>query len=117
MMEALQNRVVKWVRTVLGLEVLFSKRERTERFVEEAIELAQACDLPKERVQAFIDHVYSRPVGEVYQEIGGVMVTLCALGYVFEKDVETCFRMELNRIENPAIHAKLKEKHDAKPRS
>lgn len=112
-----QRRVADWVIAVFGLNVLYNKQERSERFIEEAIELVQACDLPKERVQVLLDRVYDRPPGVIGQEIGGVCVTLAALCETHEKMMETCGYVELRRIENPDLWPKLRESHASKPRS
>lgn len=47
--------------------------------MEEAIELVQACEMPKEDVLTLVNYVYDQPVGDIDQEVGGVLVTLIAL--------------------------------------
>ncbi len=74
-----QVRVRTWIKTVLGEKSADSLEERCLRFYEEATELVQALNLPKERAQAILDYVYNRPLGEPKQEFGGVGVTLCGL--------------------------------------
>jgi hypothetical protein len=73
-----QNAILDWVAQCFGPEWT-NKNERSCRFIEEAIELVQACDLPKEMVLKLVDRVYSKPKGDIYQEIGGASVTLMAL--------------------------------------
>ncbi len=111
-----QTRVIKWVSLIFGVHVLLNKQERSERFIEEAIELVQACGLPEERVGVLLRRVYSRPVGKVGQEIGGVCVTLAALCHVQEKILQDCAYVELNRIENTELWPAMLESHNAKPR-
>ena len=53
-----------------------SPRIRMLRFIEEATELAQAHGLSQTEVEYVVSYVFGRPVGEPYQEVGGVMVTL-----------------------------------------
>jgi NTP pyrophosphatase (non-canonical NTP hydrolase) len=53
-------------------------KTRLQRFYEEATELAQAFGISKENLIKQIEITYARDVGEVYQEMGGVMVTLQA---------------------------------------
>lgn len=74
-----QGRVAEWIRNCFGPDANYDKAERAHRFMEEAIELYQACGQKKEDVLLLADYVYGRPVGAVYQEVGGVMVTLAAL--------------------------------------
>lgn len=52
---------------------------RAYRFVEEALELAQAVGVTKEQVTELLDYVYSRPAGETHVEIGDVLLTLTSL--------------------------------------
>lgn len=81
--------------------------ERTLRFVEEALELAQAMGLSRERIGALADYVYSRPVGEVDQEVGGVSVTLAVLTNVLKVSWESAAIEELIRINQPHIMQKV----------
>lgn len=53
--------------------------ERRHRFLEEAIELAQASGCTREDARIIVDYVFDRPAGAQEQEVGGVMVTLAAL--------------------------------------
>lgn len=92
--------VYSWIRSTFGEpESIDSEKEiRSRRFIEEAIELVQACGTPKEEVAIILDYVYSRPKGEIEQEVGGIMVTLAGHAAVFGYDPETCGNTELNRI-------------------
>lgn len=56
--------------------VALDRHERAARFLEEAIELAQAEDLSIDLVKAIADRVYSRPGGYLHKEIGQALVTL-----------------------------------------
>lgn len=82
--DARQERAINWVRTTFG-DVNATSRERALRFIEEAIELAQAENLSVEEVSAVLSHVYSKPAGNPSQEVGGVGVTL--LGYCAVKSI------------------------------
>jgi NTP pyrophosphatase (non-canonical NTP hydrolase) len=76
--ENFQQRVAEW------LTACFSNREeRTHRFIEEALELAQASGCSREDVYCLVDYVFSRPVGQVKLEVGDVMITLAALSAAF----------------------------------
>ncbi len=74
-----QARVGKWLIQCFGNKIADSKKERTKRFMEESLELVQACGMSKEEVLQFVEWVYSRKEGEIYQEVGGVCVTLASL--------------------------------------
>lgn len=74
-----QEQVENWMLRVFGKKVLSDKKERTHRFIEEAIELAQVMGYTKEEMQVMIDYVYNRPPGEITQEVGGVLHCLAAL--------------------------------------
>ena len=92
-----QNRVAKWVRACFGPEVLENRIERNYRFLEEALELVQACGCTKEHATQLVDYVYGRPVGNREQEIGGVMVTLGALCAAQEIEMTAAGEIELER--------------------
>lgn len=77
--DSFQARCRYWVMQCMGEEAAYNKSERSFRFIEEAVELVQASGTSKEDVLKIIDYVYSRPIGEVSQEVGGVMVTLTSL--------------------------------------
>ncbi len=74
-----QEEVASWVDQCFGPESAADVTIRIHRFIEEAIELAQAVECPKKDVLALVEYVYSRPVGDIYQEVGGVTTTLTAL--------------------------------------
>lgn len=74
-----QARVRAWTTATFGGKVADDTGERAHRFIEEALELAQACGVSIEKVSAIAERVYSRSVGDLSQEIGGVGVTLLAL--------------------------------------
>lgn len=73
-----QQRVQEWMLACFGQSVSADKLERADRFLEEVLELLQSVEYPRERIGALEDYVYSRPVGENHQELGGVMLTLAA---------------------------------------
>jgi len=71
---------------------------RALRLAEEAVELAQAAGVSKDKMHALIDIVYSRPVGDLRQEIGGVMMTTTVLCAVLREDTDYYFETELRRV-------------------
>lgn len=74
-----QGRVARWMVACFPQAVIDDKLERSDRFLEESLELVQACGYSEDRAYALVDYVFGRPVGEPRQEVGGVRVTLSAL--------------------------------------
>lgn len=97
MHKSFQTYVNEWVEACFGLMVAKDKVERNHRFIEEAIELVQACNCEREHVHQIVEYVYSRPVGDKSQEVGGVMVTLAALCSANKIYMEACGNEELTR--------------------
>jgi NTP pyrophosphatase (non-canonical NTP hydrolase) len=79
-------------------KIIADKLERADRFIEEALELAQATGYCGKRAHALVDYVFNRPVGEPFQEVGGVMVTLAALCNYHGLDMEDAAETELARV-------------------
>jgi len=109
-----QNAIWEWFKKVFPDEKYLSKEERTLRFLEESIELAQSLDLPKERAQALLDWVYSRPKGDTGQEVGGVCLTLSVLCSSQNLDVNDLGNAELDRVSRPEIIQQIKSKQRGK---
>ena len=84
-----QKRVLAWATENFG-PTARNRDERAARLVEEAIEIAQVESVPAEVVARILARVYSRPIGELGREIGGVAITLDALaenaGYSVEAE-------------------------------
>jgi hypothetical protein len=110
-----QSRVLPWLMECFGAEIAADRVERCDRFIEEALELAQSLDWPKERAFALVDYVYGRPAGEPFQEVGGTMVTLAALCQAAGLDMDANGETELARIMQPEIVQKIRAKQAAKP--
>ena len=112
---AFQDRVKPWLLKCFGPVIAADKLERCDRFIEEALELVQACDYDQARAHALVDYVFGRPIGEPSQEVGGVMVTLAALCLAHHLDMQGAGETELARILRPEIVAKIRAKQAAKP--
>lgn len=95
---SLQDRLSNWLVNCVGQEAALDKNERDARFLEEAIELMQARGRTKEEIMTMVDHVYSRPVGEVNQEIAGTLLTLMAVGAADEVDILELGEKEYRRV-------------------
>jgi len=113
-MNYLQGRVNTRVKEVLGLESLLSKPERIMRFIEEAAELAQAVDLPKDKLINLVEYVYNRPKGETEQEFAGSMFTLMALATGFGFDAVQVLEKEIDRVSTPEIIERIRIAHARK---
>lgn len=107
-----QARVGSWLVECFGVELAEDVTQRNHRFLEEALELVQSLGCTACEAHQLVDYVFSRPVGNARQEVGGAIVTLAALcwanGFNLEYDAET----ELERIKNkiPEIRAKQASK-------
>lgn len=93
-----QIKVANWVEEAFGLQQARSVEYRGLRFVEEAIELAQSCDCKLETLHQLIDHIYSRPKGDLRQELGGVGLTLLALANAAGMSADAAEQEELERV-------------------
>jgi hypothetical protein len=116
-----QQRVQPWMLECFGAEISADKRERNHRFFEESTELVQAGGMTASEAHQLVDYVYGRPVGELAQEVGGVMVTLAALCLAQGMDMHAAGETELTRIwtKVEAIRAKqaAKPKHSPLPQA
>lgn len=117
--DSFQSRVQPWMMACFGAEISADGAERNHRFLEESLELVQACGCTASEAHQLVDYVYGRPVGERAQEVGGVMVTLAALCLTQGLDMHAAGETELARIwtKVEAIRAKqaAKPKHSPLP--
>ena len=117
--DSFQVRVQPWMMACLGAEISADGAECNHRFLEESLELVQACGCTASEAHQLVDYVYGRPVGERVQEVGGVMVTLATLCLAQGLDMHTAGETELARIwmKVEAIRAKqaAKPKHSPLP--
>lgn len=111
---AFQYRVKPWMAECFGAEISGDQQERNHRFLEEALELVQACGATASEAHQLVDYVYGRPVGDKIQEIGGVMVTLAALCLAHGLDMHLAGETELQRIWTKVDQ--IREKQAAKPK-
>jgi hypothetical protein len=97
-----------------GAEIAGDKIERNHRFIEEALELVQACGATASECHQLVDYVFGRPVGEPFQESGGVMVTHAALCLANGLNMHDNGEVELTRIWTKV--EKIRAKQAAKPK-
>lgn len=111
-----QTLVRLWVVRAFGEEVANDRTERTHRFLEEALELAQSTGCTQEHAHALVEYVYGRPMGVPGQEVGGTLLTLAALCSArgIAMDIEAS--AEIARVNKPEILDKIRLKQEAKKR-
>lgn len=93
-----QVRVAPWMQQCFGPVISADFVERNHRFLEEALELVQACGCHRSEAHQLVDYVFGRAVGDKRQEAGGVMVTLAALCLANAMDMHECGETELARV-------------------
>ena len=113
---SLQQLIIDWAQRALGVDKAFSIEERAFRMLEEAVELAQAVGLTHDDVVNVSEYVMGRPPGTVYEEVGGVGMTLMALAEVAGFDTNAAIGAALSRVDTPEAIAKCRLKNDSKPR-
>lgn len=104
-----QDRVGEWLEHCFGESNDPLRRERrAHRFVEESLEFAQSVGTTREDALALVEYVFSRPVGDPAQEVGGVMLTLMGAASASGLKVPECAENELARVweKSDAIRAK-----------
>lgn len=110
----LQQRVHPWLMACFGPEIAADRQERNHRFLEEALELVQACGCTASEAHQLVDYTFGRPLGEKNQEVGGVMITLAALCLANGLDMHAAGETELARIWT--MVEKIRAKQAAKPK-
>lgn len=112
-----QTRVAKWSTACFGETIPRDQLERGDRLLEEVFELLQSGDYPPERVAMLRDYVWTRPVGEPKQELGGVYVTLALYAWALGLDMRDAAETELARVwtKVEAIRAKQLTKPKGSP--
>ena len=109
-----QKRVRHWMDACFGNEISYDVAERNFRFLEEALELAQSCGATADEARTLIDYVFSRPVGDARQEVGGVEVTLAALCNARGIDLDEAREAELSSVWSKV--EQIRAKHESKPK-
>ena len=112
-----QERVRTWALKCFGLAIMMDIKERSNRFLEESLELVQSLDMSKADAIALVNYVYDREAGIPYQEIGGVITTLNSLCTATGNSLSICANAELERINTREIINKIRIKHYGKPRN
>ncbi len=84
---------------------------RSLRALEEMMELCQAEGVTAEEVYIIKNQVFSRPKGEVEQELGGVLTTISAYAATRYLNIEDIFYSEFTRIMDPVIMEKVRTRN------
>lgn len=104
--------ILNWAAHTFG-RVALQRQERTARFVEEAIELAQADDMTALQVMKILARVYERPKGQYRKEIAQCGMTLEALAANVACNLDEAIQGEFDRVRAiPMEH--WQDRHDAK---
>jgi hypothetical protein len=107
-------RCKNWVLRALGEGILFDRKERAMRILEEAAELAQCEGVTMGEADAVTARVFSRPKGDAPQEMAGVLFTLLVYSWVTKYDLELALLRELERVEDPMMIRRVRAKHEDK---
>jgi len=109
-----QKRVLAWMMECFSMEICRDSAERNHRFLEESLELVQSLGCTASEAHQLVDYVFGRPAGEPTQELGGVMVTIAALCFPNDLDMNAAAETELARVWKNID--KIRAKQEAKPK-
>nr|QIG67121.1 hypothetical protein EVB34_016 [Rhizobium phage RHph_TM26] len=105
-----QARVLAWMERAFSPTTVKNPRERAFRFLEESLELFQSLDCTREEAITLVDYVFGRSRGLIYQEVGGVSLTLAALCSSAGIDLSNAAHDELTRVSSPEVIEKIRAK-------
>lgn len=91
------TRALIWAVEMFG-DIAMDRHERTLRFAEEAIELANAMGLTVHELQAITARVYGRPPGDIPRELGQCQMTLEVLAKALAIDLDQEATKEFYRV-------------------
>lgn len=106
------SRFLNWARETFG-EIALDRRERTLRFLEEAVELAQSMGISMDVTDALVARVYRRAPSNPEQELGQALVTLEMLAKATAIDAEAEATKEFYRVQS-IPREEWKRRHAAK---
>lgn len=101
-----------WAVNTFG-QIAINRDERAARFIEEAIELVHAEELPRETLLRIVERVYSRPRGQLANEIGQAYATLECLAENVGLCADTEAEREFARVRS-IPRDEWTKRHDAK---
>jgi NTP pyrophosphatase (non-canonical NTP hydrolase) len=97
-MRPMNTIALDWACRSFGSDHVYNFPVRALRCAEEAVELAQAYNISKEKMLELVEIVYSRPPGKPEQELGGVALTATVLAAAHGHDLESFLEVELRRV-------------------
>lgn len=104
--------VLDWAEQMFG-PIARNRKERASRFLEEAIELAQAEGLTLENVDRILWRVYSRPPGDPAKEVGQARMTLNCMAWNMGLEAGAEEKREWDRVRT-IPKEEWQRRHDAK---
>lgn len=96
--DARQKQVSDWCADAFGVEHATSIQQRGIRFLEEAIEAYQATGGDRAMAHKLVDFIFDKPTGDLFQELGGVGVTLLALAAAAGLSADGAEHAEVTRV-------------------
>lgn len=93
-----QSDLLAWCVQTFGRQSAYNPLERAARLIEEAAEAVQAAGLSRRDAFNIVQRVYSRPPGELAQEIGGCAFTLATFAEFHGHNVEYELMREFDRV-------------------
>lgn len=109
-----QDMIGIWMKTCFGYPLpKVEEKRRIYRFIEEALELAQAAEMTKEECLQLIEYVYYRPIGEIDDEVSGTITTLAAFCQFHGLSLGLCAKQGLHKCFDKID--KIREKHNSAP--
>lgn len=106
------ERCWDWAMATFDESYVISLEERAMCLMEEAIEAAQTVGVHKARLKLLLDFVYSKGIGDLPQELGGVAVTLALFCKAVRRPLPMIQEAALNDCWNRQMI--IKDKHKAK---
>jgi NTP pyrophosphatase (non-canonical NTP hydrolase) len=114
----LQDRRTVWdERFLSAIEPPLTPAEIALRFLEEAMELAQAAGVTELSAASQLRRTYSREIGDVPQEAADCMTNLLGVANAFAFDLSAMTLSTLERIEDPVVSARIAARQTEKRRS
>lgn len=105
--EGYQIEIRNWIKHTFG-EV--NKKQRYFRCGEEFFELMQAGGVTKAELMVLMDSVYAKPIGDIFNEIGGVITTLTSVCVAENISLEEAANVELGRCWQRVEEIRKKDK-------
>lgn len=93
-----QRQVAEWCAAAFGIEHQSSVPQRGLRMLEEAIEAYQALNGDPAQAHALIDYIFAKEPGQLFQELGGLSLTLLALAAAAGVSADEAERTEIARV-------------------